>query len=147
VGTVLPCSGDRSILPVARPRCIGRTPYMCLRSRLGPERLLSVVFRERGPGGRDGRRRGRATRCRRAVTSGASARVTAASPLDDQPASRLLMGLLGDYWYDSRAYVPSWALMALLGEFGINEPGGRAALSRLSRRGRLHGPRDGGRPP
>jgi phenylacetic acid degradation operon negative regulatory protein len=79
------------------------------------------------------------------VTSGASARVTAASPLDDQPASRLLMGLLGDYWYDSRAYVPSWALMALLGEFGINEPAGRAALSRLSRRGWLQGRRDGRR--
>lgn len=79
------------------------------------------------------------------MTSGASARVTAALPLDDQPASRLLMGLLGDYWHGSPAYVPSWALMALLGEFGINEPAGRAALSRLSRRGWLQGRRDGRR--
>ena len=79
------------------------------------------------------------------MTSRASARVTAASPLDDQPASRLLMGLLGDYWYGSGAFVPSWALMALLGEFGINEPAGRAALSRLARRGWLDGRRDGRR--
>jgi phenylacetic acid degradation operon negative regulatory protein len=79
------------------------------------------------------------------VTSAASARVAAASPLDDQPASRLLLGLLRDYWYGSEAFVPSWALMALLGEFGINEPAGRAALSRLARRGWLQGRRDGRR--
>jgi phenylacetic acid degradation operon negative regulatory protein len=79
------------------------------------------------------------------MTSGVSARVAAGSPLDRQSASRLLIGLFGDYWFGNARFVPSWALVALLGEFGINEPAGRAALSRLTRAGWLQGRRDGRR--
>jgi phenylacetic acid degradation operon negative regulatory protein len=49
----------------------------------------------------------------------------------------LLLTLLGDYWYGQRAPLPSAALVALLGEFGITGISARAALSRLSRRGLL----------
>ena len=49
----------------------------------------------------------------------------------------LLLTLLGDYWYGQRAALPSAALVALLGEFGITEVSARAALSRLARRGLL----------
>ncbi|GAA4712500.1 PaaX family transcriptional regulator [Phytohabitans rumicis] len=49
----------------------------------------------------------------------------------------LLLTLLGDYWYGQRAPLPSAALVALLGEFGITEVSARAALSRLARRGLL----------
>ncbi|MGW6443224.1 PaaX family transcriptional regulator [Lentzea sp. NPDC055074] len=49
----------------------------------------------------------------------------------------LLLTLLGDYWYGERAPLPSAALVALLGEFGITEVSARATLSRLSRRGLL----------
>ncbi|WP_218133617.1 PaaX family transcriptional regulator [Lentzea fradiae] len=49
----------------------------------------------------------------------------------------LLLTLLGDYWYGQPAPLPSAALVALLGEFGITEISARATLSRLSRRGLL----------
>jgi phenylacetic acid degradation operon negative regulatory protein len=49
----------------------------------------------------------------------------------------LLLTLLGDYWYGQRAALPSAALVALLGEFGITPVSARAALSRLARRGLL----------
>ncbi|CAM3518658.1 PaaX family transcriptional regulator C-terminal domain-containing protein [Kibdelosporangium persicum] len=55
----------------------------------------------------------------------------------------LLLTLLGDYWYGQRAPLPSAALVALLGEFGITEVSARAALSRLSRRGLLELSRTG----
>lgn len=55
----------------------------------------------------------------------------------------LLMTLLGDYWYGQRVPLPSGALVALLGEFGITEISARAALSRLSRRGLLELSRTG----
>ncbi|GAB3444795.1 PaaX family transcriptional regulator [Actinophytocola sediminis] len=55
----------------------------------------------------------------------------------------LLLTLLGDYWYGQRAPLPSAALVALLGEFGITEISARAALSRLSRRGLLELSRTG----
>ncbi|MFD5825281.1 PaaX family transcriptional regulator C-terminal domain-containing protein [Lentzea sp. NPDC060358] len=71
--------------------------------------------------------------------------MTAASP--DVPAlprlqsggspQHLLLTLLGDYWYGQRAPLPSAALVALLGEFGITGISARATLSRLSRRGLL----------
>lgn len=57
----------------------------------------------------------------------------------------LLLTLLGDYWYGQRAPLPSGALVALLGEFGITEISARAALSRLSRRGLLELSRTGRR--
>ena len=58
-------------------------------------------------------------------------------------AGRLLIALLGDYWYDSTAFIPSSALVDLTGEFGVSEAATRAALSRLSRRGGLEGTRSG----
>jgi phenylacetic acid degradation operon negative regulatory protein len=70
--------------------------------------------------------------------------VQPASPLVDLPRvqaggspQHLLLTLLGDYWYGQRAPLPSAALVALLGEFGISEISARAALSRLARRGLL----------
>jgi phenylacetic acid degradation operon negative regulatory protein len=57
----------------------------------------------------------------------------------------LLLTLLGDYWYGQRAALPSAALVALLGEFGITEVSARAALSRLARRGLLELSRSGRR--
>jgi phenylacetic acid degradation operon negative regulatory protein len=60
-------------------------------------------------------------------------------------ATELLPTLLGDYWFTSRAYVPSAALVRLLGEFGVGADATRAALSRLARAGRLEGVRDGRR--
>ncbi|HEY8525691.1 MAG TPA: PaaX family transcriptional regulator C-terminal domain-containing protein [Acidimicrobiales bacterium] len=53
------------------------------------------------------------------------------------PASELLPTLLGDYWFHSRAYIPSAALVRLLGEFGVGADAARAALSRQARKGRL----------
>jgi phenylacetic acid degradation operon negative regulatory protein len=58
-------------------------------------------------------------------------------------AGRLLVALLGDYWYDSTAFIPSSALVDLTSEFGVSEAATRAALSRLSRRGGLEGTRSG----
>lgn len=70
--------------------------------------------------------------------------VQSASPAADLPRvqaggspQHLLLTLLGDYWYGQRAPLPSAALVALLGEFGITEVSARAALSRLARRGLL----------
>lgn len=60
-------------------------------------------------------------------------------------ATELLPTLLGDYWFASRVYVPSAALVRLLGEFGVGADATRAALSRLARSGRLEGVRDGRR--
>ncbi|QFZ24560.1 PaaX family transcriptional regulator [Saccharothrix syringae] len=57
----------------------------------------------------------------------------------------LLLTLLGDYWYGQRAPLPSAALVALLGEFGITEISARATLSRLARRGLLELSREGRR--
>ncbi|MEJ3747974.1 PaaX family transcriptional regulator C-terminal domain-containing protein [Actinomycetes bacterium KLBMP 9797] len=57
----------------------------------------------------------------------------------------LLLTLLGDYWYGQRAPLPSAALVALLGEFGITEVSARAALSRLARRGLLEQSKTGRR--
>ncbi|GAA4730776.1 PaaX family transcriptional regulator [Phytohabitans rumicis] len=70
--------------------------------------------------------------------------VQPATPASDLPRAQagsnpqhLLLTLLGDYWYGRRAPLPSAALVALLGEFGITEVSARAALSRLARRGLL----------
>jgi phenylacetic acid degradation operon negative regulatory protein len=58
-------------------------------------------------------------------------------------SQRLLFTLLGDYWWGYAEHIPSAALVALLGEFGVSEAGSRAALSRVSRSGVLEGARDG----
>jgi phenylacetic acid degradation operon negative regulatory protein len=55
----------------------------------------------------------------------------------------LLFTLLGDYWYGCDVHIPSAALVALLGEFGVTAAGARAALSRVSRAGILEGRREG----
>ncbi|MGC5014996.1 hypothetical protein ACLQ2R_29895 [Streptosporangium sp. DT93] len=65
-------------------------------------------------------------------------------PSDDAGAPRaqagpnpqhLLTTLLGEYLDSSDADLPSTAVVAMLGEFGISESSARAALSRLTRRG------------
>jgi phenylacetic acid degradation operon negative regulatory protein len=53
------------------------------------------------------------------------------------PAAKLLMTVLGDYWFGADEHVPSSVLVALLGEFGIGEDAARAAFSRLCREGRI----------
>ena len=62
--------------------------------------------------------------------------------IGSQP-QHLLLTLLGDYFYDRTEYIPSAALVRLLGEFGITSAGSRAALSRLSRRGLLMSSKSG----
>ncbi|MFG2088627.1 MULTISPECIES: PaaX family transcriptional regulator C-terminal domain-containing protein [unclassified Spirillospora] len=57
----------------------------------------------------------------------------------------LLITLLGDYWYARTEHLPSAALVALLGEFGISQVAARAALSRLARRGLLEVSKQGRR--
>jgi phenylacetic acid degradation operon negative regulatory protein len=57
----------------------------------------------------------------------------------------LLITLLGDYWYARTEHLPSAALVALLGEFGISQVAARAALSRLARRGLLEVSKEGRR--
>ncbi|GAB3428867.1 PaaX family transcriptional regulator C-terminal domain-containing protein [Actinophytocola sediminis] len=49
----------------------------------------------------------------------------------------LLMTLYADYWQSTKGWASSAALIRLLAEFGITEASGRAALSRLSRRGMI----------
>ncbi|MFI6506231.1 hypothetical protein ACIBCT_01380 [Streptosporangium sp. NPDC050855] len=58
----------------------------------------------------------------------------------------LLTTLLGEYLDSSDADLPSTAVVAMLGEFGISESSARAALSRLTKRG-LIAVRGTGRPP
>jgi phenylacetic acid degradation operon negative regulatory protein len=47
---------------------------------------------------------------------------------------RLLLTLLGDYWWQRTESLPSATLVALLAEFGVSDSAARAALSRLTRR-------------
>jgi phenylacetic acid degradation operon negative regulatory protein len=67
----------------------------------------------------------------------------AAGPLGDASAAHLLTTVLGDYWYAVTEFVPSAALVALLAQFAVGEAATRAALSRLTRLGRLEGTRRG----
>jgi len=55
----------------------------------------------------------------------------------------LLVTLLGDFWAGRSVYIPSAALVDLLGEFDISTQAARAALSRVQRAGYLEGARDG----
>jgi phenylacetic acid degradation operon negative regulatory protein len=57
----------------------------------------------------------------------------------------LLVTLLGDYWFGRTVYIPSSALVALLGQFGVSDQGARAALSRVVRSGSLEGTKAGRR--
>jgi len=50
-----------------------------------------------------------------------------------QRPPRLLLTLLGDYWWQQTESLPSAALVALLAEFGVSDSAARAALSRLTR--------------
>jgi phenylacetic acid degradation operon negative regulatory protein len=50
-----------------------------------------------------------------------------------QRPPRLLLTLLGDYWWRQIEPLPSAALVALLAEFGVSDSAARAALSRLTR--------------
>jgi phenylacetic acid degradation operon negative regulatory protein len=50
---------------------------------------------------------------------------------------RLLLTLLGDYWWQCTEQLPSAALVALLAEFGVSDVAARAALSRLVQHGLL----------
>ncbi|HLM89689.1 MAG TPA: hypothetical protein VK284_11800, partial [Streptosporangiaceae bacterium] len=52
-----------------------------------------------------------------------------------QRPPRLLLTLLGDYWWQRTEPLPSAAIVALLGEFGVSDSAARAALSRLTRNG------------
>jgi phenylacetic acid degradation operon negative regulatory protein len=64
-------------------------------------------------------------------------RQTGSSPQD------LAVTLMADYTLRTRAWVPSAAIVALLGESGISPAGARTAISRLARRDVLEGSRDG----
>lgn len=59
------------------------------------------------------------------------------------PPQHLILTLLGDFWAGRREPLPSAALVALLGEFDVNEAGARAAIARLARRGNLEVVRHG----
>jgi phenylacetic acid degradation operon negative regulatory protein len=62
-----------------------------------------------------------------------------------QRPPRLLLTLLGDYWWQRAESLPSAALVALLAEFGVSDSAARAALSRLTRNGLLVTSRSGRR--
>ena len=55
----------------------------------------------------------------------------------------VIISLLGDYWPGRSEPLPSAALVALAGEFGISDASARAALSRLAHRGLLSVSRSG----
>jgi phenylacetic acid degradation operon negative regulatory protein len=57
--------------------------------------------------------------------------------------AQLLAALMGDYWYAGEDFIPSAALVTLLGEFGVGEAAARATLSRLTRAGNLEGTKTG----
>ncbi|MEU7907347.1 PaaX family transcriptional regulator C-terminal domain-containing protein [Actinoplanes sp. NPDC049118] len=55
----------------------------------------------------------------------------------------LTVTLLADYALRTREWLPSGAVVALLGEAGVSSAGARTAISRLARRGVLEGRRQG----
>jgi phenylacetic acid degradation operon negative regulatory protein len=61
------------------------------------------------------------------------------SPLQDESAPQLLVWMFLGYWFENVEFIPSAALVALLGSLGVGEAAARAALSRLARRGSLEG--------
>jgi phenylacetic acid degradation operon negative regulatory protein len=59
--------------------------------------------------------------------------------LQDESAPQLLVWMFLGYWFENVEFIPSAALVALLGALGVGEAAARAALSRLARRGSLEG--------
>ncbi|WP_367127591.1 PaaX family transcriptional regulator C-terminal domain-containing protein [Saccharothrix sp. HUAS TT1] len=55
----------------------------------------------------------------------------------------LAVTLIADYTIRTRAWLPTAAIVALLGEFGVTTGAARTAVSRLARRGVLEGSRQG----
>ncbi|GAB2595772.1 hypothetical protein GCM10027168_30530 [Streptomyces capparidis] len=55
----------------------------------------------------------------------------------------LAVTLIADYTFPVRAWLPSAAIVALLGEFGVTGGAARTTISRLARRGVLEGSRQG----
>ncbi|MGI5149410.1 PaaX family transcriptional regulator [Plantactinospora sp. CA-294935] len=58
-------------------------------------------------------------------------------------AQGLAATLIADYTARTTAWLPSAAIVALLGEFGVTSGAARTSISRLARRGVLEGSRDG----
>ncbi|MFI5916890.1 PaaX family transcriptional regulator C-terminal domain-containing protein [Dactylosporangium sp. NPDC051541] len=58
-------------------------------------------------------------------------------------AQGLTVTLVADYTVSTRAWLPSAAIVALLGEFGVSSVAARTSISRLARRGVLEGSRQG----
>jgi phenylacetic acid degradation operon negative regulatory protein len=58
-------------------------------------------------------------------------------------AQGVAVTLIADYTVRTRAWLPSAAIVALLGEFGVTSGAARTAISRLARRGILEGSRQG----
>ena len=69
---------------------------------------------------------------------------TTPGPVAQRPP-RLLLTLLGDYWWQRTESLPSAAIVGLLAEFGVSDSAARAALSRLTRHGLLVTSRSGRR--
>jgi phenylacetic acid degradation operon negative regulatory protein len=69
---------------------------------------------------------------------------TTPGPVAQRPP-RLLLTLLGDYWWQRTEPLPSAIIVALLAEFGVSDSAARAALSRLTRNGLLVTSRSGRR--
>jgi len=69
---------------------------------------------------------------------------TTPGPVAQRPP-RLLLTLLGDYWWQRTESLPSAAIVGLLAEFGVSDSAARAALSRLTRNGLLVTLRNGRR--
>jgi phenylacetic acid degradation operon negative regulatory protein len=69
---------------------------------------------------------------------------TTPGPVAQRPP-RLLLTLLGDYWWQRTESLPSAAIVGLLAEFGVSDSAARAALSRLTRNGLLVTSRGGRR--
>ena len=69
---------------------------------------------------------------------------TTPGPVAQRPP-RLLLTLLGDYWWQRTEPLPSAAIVAMLAEFGVSDSAARAALSRLTRNGLLVTSRSGRR--
>jgi phenylacetic acid degradation operon negative regulatory protein len=65
--------------------------------------------------------------------------VTEPTPTRVTPAGQLVTAVLGDYWFSCHDHIPTAALVAILGEFGVGDQAVRAALSRLQREGGLEG--------
>ncbi|MCW6007861.1 PaaX family transcriptional regulator, partial [Micromonospora sp. CPCC 205371] len=58
-------------------------------------------------------------------------------------AQDLAVTLIADYTVRTRAWLPSAAIVALMGEFGVTSGAARTSISRLARRGVLEGSRQG----